>query len=87
MFCMIGIRNCTLDRHSTRTPGHCARCGFNLDEYNRRIADLRAVGLERIGKDRFGAYVWGYKVKHGPERMKRYEQSEQDRKEEVHDGV
>ena len=49
MFCMIGIRNCTLDRHSTRTPGHCARCGFNLEEYKRRIKDIRTNGLQEAG--------------------------------------
>lgn len=87
MFCMIGIRNCTLDRHSTRTPGHCARCGWNPDEYKRRIADLRANGLQRIGKNSFGAYIWGYRVKHGPERMKRYVPTEKERREEAHDGA
>ena len=87
MFCMIGIRNCTLDRHETRTPGHCVRCGWNLDEYKRRIEDLRANGLERVGKDRFGAYVWGYRVKHGPDRMKRYMPTGTERKEDAHDGV
>ena len=73
MFCIIGMRNCTLDHGQTRTEGHCMKCGNNLDEYNRRIAEIRANGLERVGKDRFGAFVWGYKVKHGPERMKRYD--------------
>lgn len=77
MFCIIGMRNCTLGRHETRTPGNCASCGFNLDEYNRRIADIRANGLERVGKDRYGMYVYGYKVKHGTPEGARYDGTEQ----------
>ena len=85
MFCMIGIRNCTLGRHGSRTPGLCNQCGWNLDEYKRRIDDLRTNGLERVGKDRYGAYVWGYRVKHGAERMKRYVPTEAERTEDAHD--
>ena len=70
MFCIQGMRNCVLHTGLKRTDDRCGRCGFNLDEYNRRIADIRANGLERVGKDRFGAYVWGYRVKRGSERMK-----------------
>lgn len=73
MLCTIGMRNCVVNNRQTRTEGYCLRCGFNLDEYNRRIADIRAHGLERVGKDRYGTYVWGYRVKHGPPKGARYD--------------
>ena len=71
MFCIQGVRNCTLHTGLNRTDSRCARCGFNLDEYNRRIADIRQNGLERIMKDRFGAYILGYRVKRGEENADR----------------
>ena len=63
MLCIIGMRNCTLDHGQTRTNERCERCGNNLDEYNRRIADIRKNGLQRVGKNRWGAGIMGYKVK------------------------
>lgn len=63
MFCTMNPKNCTRDHGRERSGRQCERCGFNLDEHNRRIADIRKNGLQRVGKDRYGAWVWGYVVK------------------------
>ena len=51
-FCILNPKNCTLHNQFTiRTEKNCGRCGFNLDEYNRRIEDIRQNGLTRIGRN------------------------------------
>ena len=62
-FCMMNPKNCTAYFDKYKLDVNCDRCGFNLNEYNRRIADIRQNGLERVGKDRFGMYIRGYIVK------------------------
>ena len=59
MFCILNPKNCVVDHANQRTPEKCARCGFNLDEHNRRIADIRKNGLQTVRRG-----IKGYVVKY-----------------------
>lgn len=52
-FCILNPKNCTLmhSRETIRTEVKCGHCGFNLEEYNRRIEDIRQNGLTRISRN------------------------------------
>ena len=63
-FCILNPKNCTLHNQSAiRTEKNCGRCGFNLDEYNRRIEDIRQNGLTQLNR-----YTRVYIVKKPKER-------------------
>lgn len=63
-FCILNPKNCTLLHSATiRTEDKCGRCGFNLEEYNRRIEDIRENGLTQLNR-----YTRGYIVKKPKER-------------------
>lgn len=48
MFCTLGMRHCRTYATSSKTD-KCGRCGFNLEEYHRRIKDIRTNGLQETG--------------------------------------
>ena len=58
LFCIQGMRNCVIHSGLKRTDDRCGRCGFNLDEYNRRIADIHENGLQQVSEG-----IRGYVVK------------------------
>lgn len=58
MFCIMGMRNCTVEHARERKPDACNQCGFNLEEYNRRISDIRENGLRMVSEG-----IRGYTVK------------------------
>lgn len=55
LFCTMHPKNCTM-YGMPRTEERCGRCGFNLDEYNARIADIREHGLRTL-KNGLRGYV------------------------------
>ncbi len=58
LFCIMHPKNCVLHSGMNRTEERCGRCGFNLEEYNRRIADIRRNGLRTVSRG-----IRGYVVK------------------------
>lgn len=48
MFCTLGMRHCRTYATSSKTD-KCECCGFNLEEYKRRIEDIKTNGLQETG--------------------------------------
>lgn len=58
IFCTMGMKNCTIEHARQRKPEMCTWCGFNLEEYNRRISDIQENGLRTVSEG-----IRGYVVK------------------------
>lgn len=56
-FCILGIRNCKSHNVVKKMDSECGHCGFNLDEYYRRISDIEQNGLTQLNRDTRGYIV------------------------------
>ena len=56
-FCVMGIRNCASHSVMKRMDSGCRYCGFNFEEYNRRINDIWQNGLTQLNRDTRGYIV------------------------------